>query len=86
MRDERNPAAPALDPRNEDVRTDGGNRGPIARFVARFTWARLLLFAVSLLSALIVLQELIALTVSWHYGVSHECDDRGTHARLARTS
>jgi uncharacterized protein len=36
-------------------------RGAIARFVARFTLARLLLFGVTLLAALVALQELIAL-------------------------
>jgi uncharacterized protein len=38
-----------------------GAGGTIARFVARFAWARLLLFTVSLLAALIVLQALISL-------------------------
>ena len=43
------------------MRTDRGEHGTVVRFVARFTWARLLLFTLSLLAALIVLQELIAL-------------------------
>ena len=49
------------DPRGADMRTDRGERGTIGRFIARFTWARLLLFTVSLLAALIVLQTLVAL-------------------------
>jgi hypothetical protein len=43
------------------VSTLARERGSIARFVARFTLARLLVFAVSLLGALIVLQLLIGL-------------------------
>lgn len=38
-----------------------GERGAIARFIARFTWARLLIITVSLLGALLVLQALISL-------------------------
>jgi membrane protease YdiL (CAAX protease family) len=49
--------------------TGRGECSTTARFVARFTWARLLLFAVSLLAALIVLQELIAL-VAHHIPVT----------------
>jgi len=41
--------------------TDLGECSATARFIARFAWARFLLFVVSLLAALIVLQELIAL-------------------------
>lgn len=41
--------------------TDLGDCTTTARFIARFAWARFLLFVVSLLAALIVLQELIAL-------------------------
>jgi uncharacterized protein len=40
--------------------TDLGNCSTTARFIARFAWVRFLLFVVSLLAALIVLQELIA--------------------------
>jgi membrane protease YdiL (CAAX protease family) len=41
--------------------TDLGECSTTARFIARFAWARFLLFVVSLLAALIVLQVLIAL-------------------------
>lgn len=41
------------------MKTDGGQRSAIARFIGSSTWARLLLFSVSLLAALIALQVLI---------------------------
>jgi hypothetical protein len=43
------------------MKTDRGEHGTVARFVARFTWARLMFFTVSLLAGLIVLQALISL-------------------------
>jgi membrane protease YdiL (CAAX protease family) len=44
-----------------EMNTADGERGAIARFISRFALARMLLFATSLLAALIGLQELIAL-------------------------
>jgi membrane protease YdiL (CAAX protease family) len=61
MRDEKTHPRPSPDPRGVDMTTDCGECGTPARFVARFTWARLPFFVVSLLAALIVLQELVAL-------------------------